>query len=127
LPTNANGKLDVKALPDPFEVTSAAVDEVADDDLGIVIAAWVSILGKRPRSNDTNFFDAGGTSLEAVKLHETLCKDLNRGLSYTFVFENPTIQHQFEALSASTGLEDGAMDRGVRRRAAGSRRARARS
>ena len=125
LPVNANGKLDVKSLPDPFAETVTHEEHSADKALSIVKSAWVEILGTRPKSNDTNLFDAGGTSMDAVRLHELLCKSLAQNLDSTFVFENPTIHRQVEALRAQSGTKSPAADRGARRRAAGTRRIRA--
>lgn len=125
LPVNTNGKLDVKALPDPFADAVPQEKTQKGDALGTIRSAWVEILGTSPKSNDTNLFDAGGTSLDAVRLHELLCKSLAQDLDSTFVFENPTIDRQVEALRAGSGAQSAAADRGARRRAAGSRRARA--
>ena len=125
LPVNANGKLDVKSLPDPFAETAAHEDDSADEALGTVKSAWLQILGTVTTSNDTNLFDAGGTSLDAVRLHELLCKLVGQNLDSTFVFENPTILRQVDALRARSATESDAVDRGARRRAAGTRRVRA--
>ena len=121
-PTNANGKLDVAALPDPPDWLAANDTLPSDDDL--VADAWVEVLGHRPVSDDTNFFDAGGTSLEAVQLHELLCRRLGRTLSSTFVFENSTIRKQKEALVTVPQQSNGSPNRGAMRRAAATRRAR---
>ena len=98
LPTNANGKLDKAALPDPFEQTAAAPIGSGSQEFAAVSKAWEEILGQRPSSEDLNFFDAGGTSLDAVRLYELLSKRFVRELAPTFVFEHTTIRRQAEAL-----------------------------
>lgn len=125
LPVNTNGKLDVKSLPDPFADIVACEESSKDEALGTIKSAWVEILGTSPASNDTNLFDAGGTSLDAVRLHELLCGLVGQDLDSTFVFENPTIHRQAEALRARSATENSAADRGARRRAARTRRVRA--
>jgi hypothetical protein len=127
LPTNVNGKLDTKALPDPFQEATATSAGKCEGGMEIVISAWAKVLGRKPATVDVNFFDAGGTSLNAIQLHEILCKDLGQALDPTFVFEHPTISRQSDALQNSGEAADGIVNRGARRRAARSNRARARS
>jgi amino acid adenylation domain-containing protein len=119
-PTNANGKLDISALPDPF--SAAAVDGAAPAELDIVRTAWTEILGRLPETSDTNFFDAGGTSLEAIRLHEILQLNADRKLAGTFVFEHPTIAGQQAELYNTVRQQSAGDARGTLRRAALSRR-----
>jgi len=127
LPTNAHGKLDTKSLPDPFQEAVQASTAELEGGMDIVVSAWVKVLGYKPASGDVNFFDAGGTSLNAIQLHEILCMKLGRALDPTFIFENPTVRRQSVALQQGNASTDEAVDRGARRRAAQSGRARARS
>jgi hypothetical protein len=124
LPTNANGKLDKDSLPDPFEPVSAPSMENRSPDSARVREAWESILGHAPASEDLNFFDAGGTSLEALQLQELVSKRFARELNPTFVFEYPTIKRQLEALGLTGSAEGQFSGRGEQRRNAGVRRAR---
>jgi amino acid adenylation domain-containing protein len=126
-PINANGKLDTKALPDPFQEATQATAEKFEGSLDIVVSAWTRVLGMRPTALDVNFFDAGGTSFNAIQLHEILCKDFGRTLDPTFIFEYSTISQQSDALQDSGSATDSVADRGARRRAARSARARGRS
>ena len=94
MPKNRNGKLDESALPDPY--TSTANKDAAPTSRhtkGRIVESWESILN-RPVDDTENFMDAGGTSLEALKLATLLEKVFNVELSATFVFEYPTIQQQ---------------------------------
>jgi amino acid adenylation domain-containing protein len=123
MPTNANGKLDKAALPDPFLDRVSPVHSAADGSvLGRVRAAWVDVLGQSV-PDDRNFFDAGGTSLEAVRLYEVLGQRFDRELPPTFVFEATTIRRQAEFLQPAPFVVSAATveSRGSRRRAASAR------
>jgi amino acid adenylation domain-containing protein len=118
LPINANGKLDKEALPDPFERVAAASSGSRVPEIAMVRDAWEGLLDQHPASEDINFFDAGGTSLEAVRLHELLSNRFDCKLDPTFVFEHPTIRRQAEALQAlrHDDAQDAAPGRGQQRR-----------
>jgi amino acid adenylation domain-containing protein len=124
-PTNANGKLDVAALPDPF--SSASGNAAARTGSDLVREAWAEVLGRLPESPQASFFDAGGTSLEAMQLHELLEKRAARPLAPTFVFEHSTIAAQQAALSGPSPAPTATVSRGSMRRVAQARRRHARS
>jgi hypothetical protein len=124
LPINANGKLDKAALPDPFNCAPAIPFGARSPEFTAVGLAWEEILGRCPSSEDLNFFDAGGTSLEAVQLYELLSKRFARVLDPTFVFEYTTIRHQAEALRSLERGDQQAGGRGQQRRSAIARHAR---
>ena len=128
LPVTANGKLDRAALPDPFERIAAIPAGSRSTEVTTVGEAWAAILDKRPSSEDLNFFDAGGTSLEAVRLHELLSERFSCKLDPTFVFEYATISRQAEALKSLQRSDEqtGLGGRGQQRRNAVARSARGR-
>ncbi|MBK8743132.1 MAG: non-ribosomal peptide synthetase [Betaproteobacteria bacterium] len=126
LPTNANGKLDKDALPDPSSRTVVAPMEGRSEKFATLSQAWEEILGQPPSSVDINFFDAGGTSLDAVRLHAMLCRRYMRELCPTFVFEHATIRRQADALMPAHLDDEPARGRGLQRRIALERGARAR-
>jgi hypothetical protein len=68
LPRNQNGKLDESQLPDPFTYSAEPLQ-----DRNQVAACWEEILSRRVLET-VNFLDAGGTSLEALRLTELLEK-----------------------------------------------------
>ena len=113
-----DGKLDKAALPDPFERVASIPIETSSRVINIVGEAWEAILDKRPSSKEINFFDAGGTSLDALRLYELLSERFACKLDPTFVFEYPTIRHQAEALKSLQRSDDlmGVGGRGQRRR-----------
>lgn len=90
LPLNQSGKLDVKALPDPY----AKEPELSPSfSKALVKECWYHILGRHV-AKDQNFIDAGGTSLEAIQLRSELMRKTGNNLSQIFVFEFPTIALQ---------------------------------
>lgn len=88
LPKNQNGKLDESRLPDPFADLT-----VKHSNRHAVASCWREVLGRSVPA-DENFLDAGGTSLEALRLASLLGKSFAVELSATFVFEYPTINSQ---------------------------------
>lgn len=93
LPLNANGKLDVAKLADNLDDASQA------GHMNIVERAWHRVLGRLPVTSSTNFFDAGGRSLEAIRLHDFLEREVDLSLEPTFTFEFTTTGQQFDELS----------------------------
>jgi amino acid adenylation domain-containing protein len=117
LPMNSNGKLDRAALPDPFAAAAPPSRVKQTPECTAVSECWGTILGRSAIAEDVNFFDAGGTSLEAVRLEGLLARRFARVLAPTFVFENPTIRRQADALHPVTRNEPQAVSRGEQRRA----------
>lgn len=99
LPTNPNGKLDEQALPDPFVTDPAGSGAALELTAKKIQQCWLAVLG-RPVARQTNFLDAGGTSLEAVKLAAALSDSLAVELADTFVFQYASIAAQEAYFSA---------------------------
>ncbi|GAA3245947.1 amino acid adenylation domain-containing protein [Dactylosporangium siamense] len=80
LPRTVNGKIDVRALPDPF----AGADEPAADHSGrdevtrAVAAIWSGTLGVDPDrlADDTDFHQLGGDSLLMLSMVGAVCRDV---------------------------------------------------
>ncbi|TSI14548.1 non-ribosomal peptide synthetase [Brevibacterium aurantiacum] len=66
LPMTANGKLDRQRLPAPEEPLSTRAPSTKLETA--IVQAFDDVLGTERLGVDTNFFDAGGTSLTAVSL-----------------------------------------------------------
>ncbi|MEM9171194.1 MAG: amino acid adenylation domain-containing protein [Pseudomonadota bacterium] len=98
-PTNANGKADIAQLPNPLAPEQAQQITTADaPDENLIADCWMQVLGHASDAQ-TNFFDAGGTSLDAMALQEALQSAVASPLTPTFVFEYPTIAKQVAALA----------------------------
>lgn len=101
LPKNKNGKLDESKLPDPYQTDNANSPSVAAGKTKERIAeSWENVLN-RSVGDTENFMDAGGTSLDALKLTKRLERSFGVELSATFVFEYPTIGQQANFFASS--------------------------
>ncbi|MEL7022835.1 MAG: non-ribosomal peptide synthetase [Pseudomonadota bacterium] len=117
-PTTANGKLSLVDLPNPLDDTATVSPANDGSRIAINVAAcWQQVLGRQP-ARDVNFFDAGGTSLDAATLHRALEKALARQLAPTFVYEHTSIAAQIDALTKPVASEPVRGNRGQKRRAA---------
>jgi acyl-CoA synthetase (AMP-forming)/AMP-acid ligase II len=128
LPMTPNHKVDRKALPQPVvhEVKQTAAETPLERR---VSAVWCEVLGVPTIGRDTNFFDAGGNSLLVARLHARLQTQLERELALVSFFQYPTIRAFAAFLSGAqpdTSSEERGVTRGLDRRAAMSRRLRAR-
>lgn len=111
LPKNKNGKLDEARLPDPYATAKKGAPQTSRLTRDRIRESWSAILN-RPVDDTDNFMDAGGTSLEALKLATLLERTFDVELSATFVFEYPTIQQQASFFATRSGAgETEASDR----------------
>ena len=108
LPLNPNGKVDRKALPDPFAAEPAAEREspaasfkgdVGGESLEEQIREiWRAQLNVRNIGLDDSFFDIGGHSLAAIHMLAELHKRTGKRLPNAVLFHAPTIRGIAEAL-----------------------------
>ncbi|KAK3300634.1 polyketide synthase [Chaetomium fimeti] len=96
LPVTINGKIGRKALPDPVapvETPCTAAAVIAATELeGQILAIWSRVLGhSRIRVRD-NFFQIGGDSARAIRVHKELEKQLGRPVPVPKLFEHYTIE-----------------------------------
>ncbi len=106
-PLTANGKLDLRALPEPIEaVTERPGFVAAHAPLERAVAAvWQSVLGISAVGIDDNFFDVGGNSLLLLRLRLALVAALKRDdLRIVTLFQHPTIRRFVSHLEASAPL-----------------------
>lgn len=92
LPTNANGKLDRRALPEP-DWTAAAKEQVAPTtELEHQLATiWSELLGGRTVGIHDNFFASGGHSLLAMRLIARVASELGVEVALRDLFDDPTV------------------------------------
>ena len=87
MPQTANGKTDLRNLPEPVLITEYVAPE--NDIEAFFANLFAEILGLDEVSVTDNFFEIGGTSLLVTKITmEALNRNYN--LSYGDVFSNPT-------------------------------------
>jgi amino acid adenylation domain-containing protein len=92
IPTNANGKLDRKALPDPFAglQTDDAASPPTSTEEEILIRIWRDVLGVDRVGADSNFFRLGGDSISSVRIAARL-RELGYAMEVQDIFMEPTV------------------------------------
>jgi amino acid adenylation domain-containing protein len=103
LPLNANGKLDLHALPvtdgsrPDLEGQYVAPRDAIEQQLATI---WESVLGVHPIGVHDRFFDLGGHSLLAVRMVAQLEKNFGRKLPVAAIFQHRTIDQLARLLRA---------------------------
>lgn len=102
LPITANGKIDIKKLPEPqnlnirVEITLPRND--ADSKLVEILKL---LLNTSSISIDDNFFDLGGDSLSAINLCAQIQNEFNVQLFVKDILEHPTIKDISDIISSN--------------------------
>ncbi|ASA21622.1 non-ribosomal peptide synthetase [Paenibacillus donghaensis] len=107
IPYNANGKLEVSALPQPGESlipSGSAHDQPQTAAERSIAKVWEEILQLRDFGVDDNFFDLGGHSLLLAKVHDRLSREFTVSLKLVDLFKYPTVR------SLASYLSEGAHD-----------------
>ncbi len=102
-PLNKNGKIDIKALPEPNEEINRSDFVIPKNAIEIeLIKIWEKVLGIHHISVSDNFFYIGGDSLNALKVQALVKKALNCEISPRDLFRYSTIQELGEYISSLT-------------------------
>ncbi|WP_340683784.1 amino acid adenylation domain-containing protein [Amycolatopsis coloradensis] len=100
LPLTINGKLDVRALPEPEDDLrrdkAAPPRNPTEEKLA---AIWAQVLGRETVGRDESFFDVGGHSLKAAQLAVRIGETLRIDLPLRTLFERPTIAKLAEEIN----------------------------
>ncbi len=97
-PLTPSGKLDRRAL-----VAAVLAESMRERELpiahrpgagveAIIAQVWKDVLGRGGIGAEDNFFDAGGNSISAVRVHTLICKALKTEFPITTFFQRPTIR-----------------------------------
>ncbi|WP_329793388.1 amino acid adenylation domain-containing protein [Lentzea sp. DG1S-22] len=116
LPLTRNGKLDLRALPDP-EIAAEEPDEPRTLTEVAVANLWRQVLGAESIGRDTNFFDLGGHSLKAARILSRIEGELGVRLPMRSLFDHPTvagIATEVDRLRDTTPVSAGAIRAGAR-------------
>nr|WSZ13540.1 amino acid adenylation domain-containing protein [Streptomyces canus] len=92
LPLTANGKLDVRALPEPDFTDAASGQRPTTPEQSLVCRLFAEVL-RLPEGSVSvvgNFFDLGGHSLLAVRLLARLRAETGEDIPMTVLFDTPT-------------------------------------
>jgi amino acid adenylation domain-containing protein len=95
LPRNRNGKVDRGALPAPERAAwsgGVTFEEPRTETERRIAAIWSAALGLERVGVDDNFFDSGGHSLLAVRVHQRLRAELKREFPLVGLFAHPTVR-----------------------------------
>jgi len=120
LPLTPSGKVDRKALPPPEAArpARAARSVAAANDLeDAILKVWRGALGTEDVSVEDNFFDVGGHSILAVRVHRELEQQLGRNLQITDLFRFPTVRSLAGHLAAGGTQRSAAQQAAERARA----------
>ena len=99
LPRSANGKIARSLLPAPTGLAPITVVGPAPvDDLEVALLdIWQQVLA-RDLSTTDNFFEAGGSSLKALKMVSQVQQHMGRELPLLLVYRSPTVRALAEYL-----------------------------
>ncbi len=94
IPLTANGKVNLKVLPEPDGSLSATDVYVAPRDKveQALAGIWKGVLGVERVGLLDNFFDLGGHSLKALNVVSRVKRELEIDLSLQELFETPTVR-----------------------------------
>jgi len=108
-PLNANGKIQVSALPDPVKSRSETVAKAATPPVGEtekqLAGIWSELLGIAEINRDDDFFALGGHSLMALRLFARIHSEFDRSLPLATLLQHPTIEGLAGALVPSVGVK----------------------
>jgi amino acid adenylation domain-containing protein len=111
LPTNANGKLDRRALQElEFSVAPERVSSQPASELERTIAGiWREALDRSDVDIDTSFFDLGGNSMLAARVYAALQSQVSQNITLLALFQYPTVRSLAEHLSQSVNTDEQAL------------------
>lgn len=104
LPLMAHGKIDKKALPEPWKnqdkgVVYALAETPVQEKL---LAIWRHLLKTGNIGIDDNFFRLGGHSLLVIRLIAAIRRTFSKEIAVKQIFDHPTIRSQALICSADT-------------------------
>ena len=105
-PIASSGKIDHNALPPPYreEARLVAFRTPADDREHELLAIWQEVLKLPKIGIDDDFFELGGTSLQALMMFAQIEARLGYSLSPTILIQAPTIARLAEFIRATKGI-----------------------
>ncbi|HVR95216.1 MAG TPA: condensation domain-containing protein, partial [Thermoanaerobaculia bacterium] len=106
LPLNANGKVDLRALPDPEREPETGETVAPRTPLEALIAeVWGEVLGTGRFGVRDNFFELGGDSIKGAILMHRLQRRLGETLPVVVLFDAPTVERLASYLEARRPAE----------------------
>lgn len=107
-PLTANGKVDRKRLPEPQVETMTTTEDILPQTKieQQIAAVWREVLQMEKVGIHDNFFDIGGNSVHAIRVHSKLQELLAIELKVVDLFTNPTV-HSLSQYLAQTDRSSG--------------------
>jgi len=109
LPLTPTGKVDSLQLPDP-EAANPDQDRIhlqaRDAVEKQLVNIWESVLKTKPIGVQDNYFELGGTSLNAAQLFSQVEKTFRKKLPLAILFQAPTIEKQAAILRQEDWVPD---------------------
>ncbi|MGH3881749.1 MAG: amino acid adenylation domain-containing protein, partial [Actinophytocola sp.] len=90
MPRNANGKVDVHALPEPIVPATRYTPPTTDLER-TVHRIWLTVLDRSQVGVHDNFFECGGTSTSLALVLAALNRELELSLPLVTLYEFPTV------------------------------------
>ncbi len=90
-PLTINGKVDLLALQRIEKRDKKKITEPATEIEEVVHSIWKEVLEENVLSTSDDFFDLGGTSLDALRIVARIEKVINYKLEVKYIFELPNI------------------------------------
>ena len=92
LPLTANGKVDIRALPDPdMTLQQVAYIQPTTDTQKVLCDIWQQVLGVKQVGITDNFFKLGGHSLSATRMMTQVAEQLGISVPLKTLFSHQTI------------------------------------
>ena len=123
-----SGKLDRRALVAACQAEWARETELppaarpANATETTIAEVWRQVLGRGSVGVEDNFFDAGGNSISALRVHALICDALKTEFPVTVFFQRPTIRalaaHLVDGGKSDAARQDGTQNRARRQQAA---------
>ncbi|MBW0274551.1 hypothetical protein ATM97_21450 [Nocardia sp. MH4] len=107
LPVTGNGKVDLRALPEPQHTSAPYVAPVGAERL--VAQAYAAVLDHPEVGADDDFFALGGDSLSATRVAARLGAELGVQVPLRLLFEAPTVHGLAARLGGAAALPAGVL------------------
>jgi amino acid adenylation domain-containing protein/non-ribosomal peptide synthase protein (TIGR01720 family) len=106
LPRTANGKVDRKALPEPFAGAATSQDPASGELAQRLAEIWAEALGIERCGPEDNFFALGGDSIAAIRIAGRAAR-LGLRLSPQAIFAAPTVSRLLAAVPVIAAPPEG--------------------
>lgn len=98
IPLTVNGKVDIKALPEPDFTQTVLEAPNTNEETHELMLLWQKVLETNQISLNDNFFDSGGASLLALKLISLIQDQFKVTLRIRDLYTHPTLKEQMNLI-----------------------------